>query len=29
MHIGSGIHDVEHYIRATRRLLDVVGHVRR
>jgi diaminopimelate decarboxylase len=29
MHIGSGIHDVEHYIRATRRLLDVAGHIRR
>jgi diaminopimelate decarboxylase len=28
MHIGSGIHDVEHYIRATKRLLEVAGHVR-
>ncbi len=29
MHIGSGIHDVEHYVRATRRLLEIAGNVRK
>jgi diaminopimelate decarboxylase len=29
MHIGSGIHEASHYIRAAERLLDVAGVIRR